>query len=407
MSIGRSIHILLITAIALVWIPQVVSAADFIDIFRQGLDAEDAGNLDQALNLFSEAIKTHQNSAQAWAKRAEIQLKKGDPQSAIKDLLQAVKLDPGYAASYIRLGFAHNAINQYDRAIEALDVAVKLDPNSGEALNTRGFAYNGKNDYDRAITDFDRAIRLNANDSRYYNNRGFARNGKHDYAKAIEDFDRAIQLDATNAMYYNNRGVAYLRQKFFDKALENFDKAIGLNSKFDSAYHNRGMALSGKGRHEKAVEEFSKVIEINPSGAVLYKDRGTAYRKLGEYELAQKDFEKAIEIDKNFSPAYGALALLHAVAPNPPIRNPNQALKLAQKAVAMSGGNSPDMLENFAEVLYALGQPAAAASTLSKALAMDPNNREYRELLAKWQGSASPTMVRETEGQRKAFGNLW
>jgi tetratricopeptide (TPR) repeat protein len=167
------------------------------------------------------------------------------------------------------------------------------------------------------------------------------------------------------------------------------------------------MALSGKGRHEKAVEEFSKVIEMNPTGAVLYKDRGTAYRKLGEYELALKDFEKAIEIDKNFSPAYGALALLHAVAPNPPIHNPNQAVKLAQKAVTLSGGNSPDMLENYAEVLHALNQTAAAVSALSKALAMDPKNREYQELLAKWQGSASPAPTRDSGTQRMRFDNLW
>ena len=52
----RVIVILSITAFALVLIPLIVHAADFIDLFRQGLDAEDAGNLDQAQSRFSDAL---------------------------------------------------------------------------------------------------------------------------------------------------------------------------------------------------------------------------------------------------------------------------------------------------------------------------------------------------------------
>ena len=46
-----------------------VSAADFADLFRAGLDAEDAGNMDDALNRFSDALKLQPKSAHVWAKR--------------------------------------------------------------------------------------------------------------------------------------------------------------------------------------------------------------------------------------------------------------------------------------------------------------------------------------------------
>src|SRR4030042_2262377 len=105
-----------------------VSATGFADLFRAGLDAEDAGNLDDALNRFSDALKLQPKSAHAWAKRGEIYLKRGNPQSAIGDLVQATKLDPGFAAAFTRLGFAYNATNDHDRALEALDMTVKLDP---------------------------------------------------------------------------------------------------------------------------------------------------------------------------------------------------------------------------------------------------------------------------------------
>ena len=169
------------------------------------------------------------------------------------------------------------------------------------------------------------------------------------------------------------------------------------------------MALSGKGRHDKAVEEFSKVIEMMPSSPVLYKDRGTAYRKLGEYELAVKDFEKAIELDKQFAPAYAGLGLLHALAPEPPFRNPAQAQRLVDKAVALTKGNSSDMLQIQAEVQYALNQKAAAVTTIRKAVAMAPGNKEYAELLSKWQGSAPspPPSQPSREAKTTPFTNLW
>jgi tetratricopeptide (TPR) repeat protein len=166
------------------------------------------------------------------------------------------------------------------------------------------------------------------------------------------------------------------------------------------------MALSGKGRHEKAAEEFSKVIEMSQS-PILYKDRGTAYRKLGEYELALKDFEKALELDKKFAPAYASLGLLYALTTDPSIHNPQLALSMAEKAVELTGGSSPDMLETLAEVQQALNRNEDAVRTLQKALAMDPANQEYRELLAKWRRTA---VTREEEPRRTGTGpftSLW
>jgi len=82
-------------------------------------------------------------------------------------------------------------------------------------------------------------------------------------------------------------------------------------------------------------------------------------------------------------------------------------MRLAEKALALSGGNSPDMLENLAEVQHALNQNAAAVETLRKALAMDPANIEYRELLTKWQGSVASAAIKRTEARRGPFTNLW
>ncbi len=199
-----------------------------------------------------------------------------------------------------------------------------------------------------------------------------------------------------------------MRLKKFDRALEDFNKTIEMNSRFASAYHNRGMAYSGKGRHEKAVEEFSKVIEMNPDSPVLYKDRGTAYSKLGEYELAKKDLEKSVELDKRFAPGYSGLGLLMATAKDDRLRNPAMAKRLAEKAVSLGDPPSPELTRNLAEVLKAINEQGAAILTLRKAIAMDPSNTEFRELLQEWEKTpASTVTVRTHHTGTKGFTNLW
>jgi tetratricopeptide (TPR) repeat protein len=207
-------------------------------------------------------------------------------------------------------------------------------------------------------------------------------------------------------MYYNNRGVALLRKRDFDRALKDFDKAIEMDSRFWSAYQNRGMAYSGKGLHDKAVEEFSKVIEVNPDSSLLYKDRGTAYLRLGDYESAIKDFDKAIELDKKFAPAYAALGLLRALAEKP-YKDRRKALRLAEKAVKLSGGKSPDMIQNLARVQHALNRPKEAIRSLERAYALDPGNREYAELMREWKGSAPTLESRKARRGEGRFSDLW
>jgi tetratricopeptide (TPR) repeat protein len=80
---------------------------------------------------------------------------------------------------------------------------------------------------------------------------------------------------------------------------------------------------------------------------------------------------------------------------------------MGEKAVELTGGNSPDMLENLAEVQQALNRNQEALQTLQKALAMDPANQEYRDLLAKWKGAAGTP---ESEPRRTGAGpftSLW
>jgi Tfp pilus assembly protein PilF len=82
----------------------------------------------------------------------------------------------------------------YDSAIAALDQAIRVDPRFAPAYRARGFAHVKKNDNDKAIADFTEAIRLKPNDEDAYRCRGRAYEQSGDPRHALYDYYRALHL---------------------------------------------------------------------------------------------------------------------------------------------------------------------------------------------------------------------
>ncbi len=95
---------------------------------------------------------------------------------------------------------------------------------------------------------------------------------------------------------------------------------------------------------------------------------------------AAKWYQKAV--DQNYVPAMNSLALLLATSDEKSVRNPQQAIALATKAVAAE--NNPDYLDTLAAAYFADGQTGKAVETEQKALARDPENDSYQQAMRKY-----------------------
>jgi tetratricopeptide (TPR) repeat protein len=75
------------------------------------------------------------------------------------------------AIAFYNRGNSYRSKGQPDRAIEDYDQAIRLNPNLALAFNNRGLVYGGKRQLDSAIADYNEAIRLDPNFAFAYNNR--------------------------------------------------------------------------------------------------------------------------------------------------------------------------------------------------------------------------------------------
>jgi serine/threonine protein kinase/Flp pilus assembly protein TadD len=134
---------------------------------------------------------------------------KGDLQTAIDEYSEAIRLTPGEAAAFNNRGIAYAALTQYDKAIADYSEAIRLKPDLQIALNNRGNAYYSLKQYEKAIADYSEAIRLKPDNSGAFYNRGNAYFDLKQYNKAITDFSEAIRLKPDYAYAYDRRALCY------------------------------------------------------------------------------------------------------------------------------------------------------------------------------------------------------
>ncbi len=90
--------------------------------------------------------------------------------------------------AYNNRGNTYNNLGQPERAIQDFDEAIRLDPKLATAYKIRGDVYRNLGQPERAIQDYDEAIRLAPKLALTYLNRGFVYGfmlGQH--LRAIED----------------------------------------------------------------------------------------------------------------------------------------------------------------------------------------------------------------------------
>jgi TPR repeat protein len=87
-------------------------------------------------------------------------------------------------------------------------------------------------------------------------------------------------------------------------------------------------------------------------------------------------------VEQNDPGAMNNLARLLATSKNERVRNTQEAISLATKAV--TSANNPDYLDTLAAAYFAAGQTDKAIETEQKALSMNPENDSYKESLQKY-----------------------
>ena len=220
----------------------------------------------------------------AWAfnYRCDAHNRNHEPDPALDDCNEAIRLDPEYVAAYVNRCFARGKRHEPDLALDDCNEAIRLEPNYAVAYNNRGIAYEARGDLDRAIADYTEAIRLGEKYAAAYNNRGSAYEAKGDLDRAVADYTDAIVFDRKFAHAYNNRCRARaLAGRDLQGAIADCNESLRLRPNDPKSLNSRGLVHLKLGSFAQAITDYDAAFAQNARDADSLYGRGIAKLKSG------------------------------------------------------------------------------------------------------------------------------
>jgi len=190
--------------------------------------------------------------------------------------------------------------------------------------------------------------------------------------EAIAEWKKALEINPDDAVVNNNLGTHLLKKGQLDEAIPHFEKAVAQKPDYADAQNNLGIVLLQKGRVGEAIEHLEKAEELNHQNTQTYYNLGAAFYMQGKASEALMQWRAGLHIDPEDLPLLGQAAWVLATNPESSVRNGEEAVELATRAVKLSSGKDPAALDTLGAALAEAGRFAEAVDTARQALALAP-----------------------------------
>jgi Tfp pilus assembly protein PilF len=140
-----------------------------------------------------------------------------------------------------------------------------------------------------------------------------------------------------------------------EPALAEYERALRLRPRNASVRHDYGGALLVAGRSREAVEQLRAAAGLRPHSAGARHALGIGLASTGEFEAALQTLRDGLRLSPRDPSLLSTLASFLLSVPEPRLRDPAEALRLAERLTALSTP-PPEALELLAAAKAAAGK---------------------------------------------------
>jgi tetratricopeptide (TPR) repeat protein len=191
-------------------------------------------------------------------------------------------------------------------------------------------------------------------------------------ADAAAHFKASAELAPQSAAAHYNYATALTMTGKTGEAIAEYERAIVIRPDYALAHNNLGDALLRVGRTSEALQHFREALRLDEGYAEAHFNLGSAMNALGRPQESIVEFRRALELRPNLTPALIELAWLLASASDATLRNAQQAMRVADRAVTLTGRSDAKALDALAGSQAAAGRFDDAVETAAAALALGP-----------------------------------
>ncbi len=216
-------------------------------------------------------------------------------------------------------------------------------------------------------------------------------------------------LDTTSPQGEGNLAALHFQEGRFAEAAAAYEALVKERPNEAGLRTSLAGALGALGRIDEAAAQLDVALRLDPVNVEAHHNRGVIHERRGDTAAAIAEYRTALRYNAGYEPARAALVRLTGGIEAPPARTPDEerAIALAEQAsqsarrgdypAAMRALDEAERLapnlslvhQYRANVAYLMGDKAAAAAALRRALAIEPDNALFRRNLEQLEKPAS------------------
>ncbi len=273
-----------------------------------------AGNIDQTIEVYEEAIVQYPENPMLYVVLGELKCgmvtrfstDEKAYQAGIEQLDKALSIDSTFYPALNSKARINLFYQKYDKAIAGFTKALEYVPSKKElviCLSDRGSAKTYSQDFEGAIEDLNKALELKPGDRKLLVNIGTTHLFSKNFLKAEQVFLKLYEIIPEDNTLLNNLGFVYIELEKYKKAREMLSKVIQQAPNEPFAYNNLGYVEIKLGNLEKGMELIDHSLSIYPENSYAYKQRAIGWIALKNMDQACLDLNKASKL--GYSVSYG------------------------------------------------------------------------------------------------------
>jgi tetratricopeptide (TPR) repeat protein len=286
--------------------------------------------------LYSHAIDVTEDNFLAHHGLAAELLAAGHPKEAERHFARAVEIKPRWPEAHIGLGDALLEQGRVEEAIESYRRALLVGPR-----NAQGYAHLG-----RALVESGKLAR-----------------GIYYYRRALE-----LRGDQPEPEIHAHLAAALAKRNNLAQAEEHFELAIAQRPGFGEAHASLGLLLMNEGRYADARRQLERALDLMDETPEIHAGLATTAEHLGDSRAAIQHYRAALRLRPGWTQPANNLAWLLATHPDPELRDPEDAIRIAEPLRDDTGERDPAVLDTLAAAYAAAGRFDAARRTAEAAI---------------------------------------
>lgn len=221
---------------------------------------------------------------------------------------------------------------------------------------------------DKAVQHFTASARLRPDSAQARYNLGTALTMSGDLQAAIGEYERALAIDPSYTKARSNLGDALAALGRFDEAVRQYLRAIDTDPMLPGPHNNLASVLVARGDIDGAHAHFAEALRLWPEYGEAKYGLGRVHRGRGETREAIGLFREAVALKPDWTPPIVDLAWLLATAPDAGLRRVDEAVRLAEGAVALTSRRDGSALDALGAAYASAGRFADAVAAAREAL---------------------------------------